>query len=65
MVLNHEQDNLLARIFLSKGHFILNNEEKGMAYLSQAIFLGGNELLPEDIGAEQIKNLYGRLRSIH
>jgi len=65
VVLNHEPDNLLARIFLSKCHFVMEEEEKGMAYLSQVVFLGGNELLAEDIGTEQIRNLYGRLRSIH
>jgi len=64
-VLNREPDNLLARIFLSKCYFILADEERGMATLSQTIFLGGNELLSEDIGALPIRNLYGRLRSIH
>jgi len=64
-VLNREPDNLLARIFLSKCYFILGNEDKGMASLSQTIFLGGNEILSEDIGALPIRNLYGRLRSIH
>jgi hypothetical protein len=33
--------------------------------LSQTIFLGGNEILSQDIGSMQIRNLYGRLRSIH
>ncbi len=65
VVLNQEPDNLLARIFLSKCHFVQNNEENGVAYLSQVVFLGGNEILSEDIGALQIRNLYGRLRSIH
>ena len=65
VVLNHEPDNLLARIFLSKCHFVMEEEEKGMAYFSQVVFLGGNELLAEDIGTEQIRNLYGRLRSIN
>ena len=60
-----EPDNLLARIFLSKCYFIDQKEDKGMAYLSQVVFLGGNEILEEDIGAPQIRNLYGRLRSIH
>ncbi len=64
-VLNRKPDNLLARIFLSKCHFILGDEDRGMATLSQTIFLGGNEILSEDIGAVQIRNLYGRLRSIH
>ena len=64
-VLNREPDNLLARIFLSKCYFTLADENKGMATLSQTIFLGCNEILPEDIGAPPIKNLYGRLRSIH
>jgi len=64
-VLNREPDNLLARIFLSKCDFILGDEERGMAALSQTIFLGGNEILSEDIGSLQIRNLYGRLRSIH
>jgi len=64
-VLNREPDNLLARIFLSKCYFTLVDEEKGMATLSQTIFLGGNEILSEDIGSPPIRNLYGRLRSIH
>lgn len=65
VVLNQEPDNLMARVFLSRCFFIEGDEDHAMAYLSQAIFLGGNELLPEDISVEQIKNLYGRLRSIH
>ena len=64
-VLLRKPDNLLARIFLSKCHFVLGDEEKGMAFLSQTIFLGGNEILSEDIGSPQIRNLFGRLRSIH
>ncbi len=44
-VLNREPDNLLARIFLSKCHFILGEEDRGMATLSQTVFLGGNEIL--------------------
>jgi hypothetical protein len=65
VVINHEPDNLLARIFLSKSCFVMDEEEQGTAYLSQAVFLGSNEILEEDIGSEQIRNLYGRLRSIH
>ena len=65
VVINHEPDNLLARIFLSKCGFVMNETEQGTAYLSQVIFLGSNEILEEDIGSEQIRNLYGRLRSIH
>ena len=64
-VLRREPDNLLARIFLSKCYFIEQKENQGMAYLSQSVFLGGNEILGEDIGSPQIRNLYGRLRSIH
>jgi hypothetical protein len=64
-VLRREPDNLLARIFLSKCYFIEQKEDQGMAYLSQSVFLGGNEILEEDIGSPQIRNLYGRLRSIH
>ena len=64
-VLIREPDNLLARIFLSKCYFILGDEDRGMASLSQTVFLGGNEILSEDIGAIPIRNLYGRLRSIH
>jgi len=49
VVINHEPDNLLARIFLSKCCFVMNEEEQGNAYLSQAVFLGSNEILAEDI----------------
>jgi hypothetical protein len=64
-VLNKEPENFLARIFLSRCYFSKADEEKGTAYLSQAMFLGGNDLLIEDVGSTQINNLYGRLKSLH
>jgi tetratricopeptide (TPR) repeat protein len=64
-VINKEPDNLLARIYLSKCYFIEQAEPLAMSYLSQAIFLGSNELLSDDIGSEQVRNLFGRMRSIH
>jgi hypothetical protein len=65
IVLNHQPDNLLGRIFLSKCHFALNEDERGVAYLTQAMFLGGNEILPDDIGSMQLRNLYGKMKSTH
>jgi len=65
IVLNHQPDNLLGRIFLSKSAFATNDQDKGLAYLTQAMFLGGNEILADDVGSVQIKNLYGKLRSVH
>ncbi|TFG98407.1 MAG: hypothetical protein E4H13_09900 [Calditrichales bacterium] len=65
VVLKKEPENMLARIFLSKSYYMVGQEEKGMALLSQAIFLNGEEILPEDIVAHEVQNLYGRLRSIH
>ena len=65
IVLNQQPDNLLARIYLSKCVYALGEDDQGTAYLSQAMFLGGNEILLEDVGNVQIRNLYGRLKSQH
>ncbi len=65
VVLNHQPDNLLGRIFLSKCYFALDEDDKGLAYLTQAMFLGGNEILPDDVGSVQLRSLYGKLKSIH
>ena len=65
IVLNHQPDNLLGRVYLSKCFFAMNNEDKGLAYLTQAMFLGGHQILPEDVGSAKIRNLYGKLRSVH
>jgi hypothetical protein len=65
IVLNQQPDNLLARIYLSKCSYATNEEEQGTAYLSQAMFLASNEILSEDVGSLQIRNLYGRLKSVH
>jgi tetratricopeptide (TPR) repeat protein len=65
VVLNQQPDNLLARIFLSKCCYALDQVDLGTGYLSQALFLGGNEILPDDVGSEHIRNLYGRLKSLH
>jgi hypothetical protein len=65
VVLNQQADNLLARIFLSKCCFAKGEEDQGTGYLSQALFLGGNEILVDDVGSTPIRNLYGRLKSLH
>jgi hypothetical protein len=65
VVLNHQPDNLLGRIFLSKSCFALNEDDKGIAYLTQAMFLGGNEILQDDVGSMQLRNLFGKLKSMH
>ena len=65
IVLNHQPDNLLARVFLSKSFNAINDEDKGLAYLTQAMFLGGNQILPGDVGSIKIRNLYGKLSSVH
>jgi hypothetical protein len=65
IVLNQQPDNLLARIYLSKCAYALNEDEHGSAYLSQAMFLGGNQILLEDVGSLQIRNLYGRFKSFY
>jgi len=65
VVLNHQPDNLLGRIFLSKCYFALNEDDKGTAYLTQAMFLGGNEILHDDVGSMQLRSLYGKLKSTH
>lgn len=61
--LKQKPDSLLARVFMSK--CLYNKNEDGMGYLTQAMFLGGNELIEEDIESEQIRNLYSRLKSLH
>ena len=63
--INQKPDSLLARIFISKCYYKKGNEEKGLGYLTQAMFLGGNELIEEDIDPEQIRTLYSRLKSLH
>jgi hypothetical protein len=63
--INQKPDNLLARIFISKCYYAKGEEEKGLGYLTQAMFLGGNELIEEDIEPEQIRTLYSRLKSLH
>lgn len=65
VAINKQPDNLLAKVFLSKCLFLEGDEKAGMSYLTQAIFLSGNELLDDDIGAVKIKNLYGRLKLLH
>jgi len=65
VVTNQQPDNLLARIYLSKCFYKNNEEEQGKAYLTQTLFLGGNEVLADDIGSLEIKNLHGRLKSLH
>lgn len=65
IVLNHQPDNLLARVFVSKSFNAINDEDKGLAYLTQAMFLGGNQILPDDVGSIKIRNLYGKLSSVH
>jgi hypothetical protein len=65
VVINQQPDNLLARIFLNKCYYKINDEENGNAYLTQALFLGGNEIIADDIGSVTIKNLHGRLKSLH
>jgi hypothetical protein len=65
VVVHQQPDNLLARIFLNKCYYALKDEEKGIACLTQALFLGGDEILADDIGSIEIKNLHGRLKSLH
>lgn len=65
IVLNQQPDNLLARIYLSKCVYAMGEEEQGTAYLSQSMFLGGDEVLLEDVENIQIRNLYGRIKSVH
>ena len=65
VAVNHQPASLLTRLFLSKIYFAENDEKKGSALLSQAMFLGGNEILSDDIVPEKIRNLYGRLKSLH
>ena len=65
VVINQQPDNLLARIFLNKCYYKMNDAENGNAYLTQALFLGGDEIVADDIGSEEIKNLHGRLKSLH
>jgi len=60
-----QPDNLLARIFLHKCYNKISDEQKGNAYLTQALFLGGDEILADDIGSAEIKNMQGRLKSLH
>ncbi len=50
---------------MSKSFYALNDEDKGLAYLTQSLFLGGDQILSEDIGSSQIRNLYGKLKSVH
>jgi hypothetical protein len=64
-VLNQQPDNLLARIYLSKCYFIQKDENKGISYLSQALFLASDNLLVDDIIPEKIRNLYGRLSILY
>lgn len=63
--INQSPDSLLARIFISKCYYSKGNEDKGLGYLTQAMFLGGNELISEDIEPEPIRSLYSRLKSLH
>ena len=63
--INQKPDSLLARIFISKCYYLKGQEEKGLGYLTQAMFLGGNELIEEDIEQEQIRTLYNRLKALH
>jgi hypothetical protein len=55
----------MARIFLNKCYYKINDAESGNAYLTQALFLGGDEIVADDIGSEDIKSLHGRLKSLH
>ena len=67
-VLNQSQeleDNLLARIYLSKCYFFRDDETKGMSYLSQALVLASDDLLMDDIVPERIRNLCGRLNVMY
>lgn len=63
--INQKPDSLLARIFISKCYYSKNDDEKGLGYLTQAMFLGGNELIEEDVEPDQISTLYGRLKALH
>jgi hypothetical protein len=63
--INQKPDSLLARIFISKCYYLKGQEEKGLGYLTQAMFLGGNELIEEDIEPQQIRTLYNRLKALH
>ncbi len=63
--LNHKPDNLLARVFMSKCLFTVGKDEEALGYLTQAMFLGGNELIDNDVESEQINNLYARLKALH
>jgi hypothetical protein len=63
--INQNPDGLLARVYLSKCYFSKGDQDKGLGYLTQAMFLGGNEFIAEDIESEQIRVLYSRLKSLH
>ncbi len=65
VVIHQQPDNLLARIFLNKCYYKINDAEHGNAYLTQALFLGGDEIIADDIGSAEIKNLHERLKSLH
>jgi hypothetical protein len=64
-VVNHQPDNFLARIFLSKCFAAEGNERLAIAYLSQAIFIPDKYFLHGDIKSERIRNLYLRLDTLH
>jgi hypothetical protein len=64
-VVNHQPDNFLARIFLSKCFYAENNERLATAYLSQAIFIPDKFFLNSDLKSERIRNLYLRLDALH
>jgi len=65
MTLNHKPDSFLARVYMSKCLYNKEDEEAGLGYLTQAMFMGGNEFIDEDIESERIRNLYSRLRGLH
>ncbi len=64
-VILEKPDNLLARFYLSRCFYKAGEEETGLGYLTQTLFLGGNELFVEDIDVLRLRNLYSRLRALH
>lgn len=65
IAINHKQDSVLGRIYLSKAYFKSGNEPAGLARLTQSLFLAANELIEEDFGIDAVKNLWQKLNGLH